>query len=184
MLRAAGLATGDLGGIAVGLGPGSYTGLRIGVTAAKMLAYALDVPLVGLDSLDILARNAPAHVRHVVVIADAQRGDLYTAEFARDADDDPLGRTTATRIEPQDQWLNRLAEGALVIGPGIDRLRSPLPTRFSKGDPTTSLPDPSKLLDLARDVWASGRRDDPWLLEPHYLRRSAAEEQWDKRSRP
>src|SRR5437016_669832 len=55
-LRAAGLAPRDLGLIAVGLGPGSYTGLRIGLTAAKTLAYAAKVPLVGFDSLEATAR--------------------------------------------------------------------------------------------------------------------------------
>lgn len=184
LLREAGLAPRDLGGIAVGIGPGSYTGLRIGVTAAKTLAYALSTPLVSLDSLEILARNAPDDALRVAVIADAQRGELYTAEFVREAPAAPLIRATPTQIEPQDVWLTRLAQGTHVLGPGLERLRSPLADVYRRADPAASWPDPIHLLNLAREAWASGRRDAPWFLEPQYLRRSAAEEQWEKRSKP
>ncbi|MBX6311644.1 MAG: tRNA (adenosine(37)-N6)-threonylcarbamoyltransferase complex dimerization subunit type 1 TsaB, partial [Isosphaeraceae bacterium] len=84
LLRRANLAPQDLDAIAVGLGPGSYTGLRIGLTAAKTLAYATGCPLIGLDSFEVLARNAPDDALMISVIADAQRGgDLYHAPFTR-----------------------------------------------------------------------------------------------------
>jgi tRNA threonylcarbamoyladenosine biosynthesis protein TsaB len=181
LLRNAGLTARDLGGIAVGLGPGSYTGLRIGVTAAKTLAYALGVPLVGLDSLEVLARNAPDTALLVAAVADAQRGDVYAAEFRRQAAGAPLTRVGRTRVEGRDTWLGGLAAGTLVVGPGLDRLGAPLPGHVVRGTPEMSRPDPLRLLDLAREAWISGRRDDPWALEPLYLRRSAAEEQWDQR---
>jgi len=184
LLSEAGLTPRDLGGIAVGIGPGSYTGLRIGVTAAKTLAYALGTPLVSLDSLEILARNAPEDALRVAVIADAQRGDLYTAEFVRQAPAAPLIRSELTGIESQEDWLSRLADGTLVLGPGLDRLRSPLAETCPRADAAAAWPNPARLLELAREAWASGRRDTPWFLEPQYLRRSAAEEQWDKRSKP
>lgn len=183
LLRAAGLTPRELGGIAVGLGPGSYTGLRIGVTAAKTLAYALGIPLVGLDSLEVLARNAPGDVLRVAVIGDAQRGELYAAEFGRETAGAPLVRLAPTRIEPQDRWLANLSAGSFVLGPGLDRLRLPLPDTCVRGEVATAQPDPVRLWALAHEAWAQGRRDDPWLLEPHYLRRSAAEEQWEQRSR-
>ena len=184
LLESAGVAIGEVGGIAVGLGPGSYTGLRIGVTAAKVLAYTLGVPLVGLDSLEVVARNAPPHARRVAVIADAQRGEVYAADFARPSDDAPLDRLGATRIERLEDWLGGLPEGTFVLGSALDRLRAPLPAGAARGDSASGRPEPANLLALARETWATGRRDDPWQLEPLYLRRSAAEEQWDKRSRP
>jgi tRNA threonylcarbamoyladenosine biosynthesis protein TsaB len=179
LLRAAGLAPGDLDLIAVGLGPGSYTGLRIGLTAAKTLAYAAGKPLVGLDSLEAIARNAPEEARRVAVIADAQRGDVYAADFARAEPGGPLVRTVPTRIEPLARWLNRLAEGTVVLGPGVDRLRTPLPSSARRVEPSADWPDVRRLIDLAREAWQAGRRDDPWFLEPLYLRRSAAEDQWE-----
>ncbi len=181
LLRAAGLRPGDLDGIVVGLGPGSYTGLRIGLTAAKMLAYALGKPLAGLDSLELVAQNAPRDVLCVVPIADAQRGDLYTSEFRREGPGESLVRVRPTQIEAQELWKARLSPGSCIVGPGLDRLRSSLPEGVIASDPDTAWPDPEHLLALARRVWASGRRDDPWVLEPLYLRKSAAEDQWEQK---
>jgi tRNA threonylcarbamoyladenosine biosynthesis protein TsaB len=185
LLADAGLAPADLGGLAVGLGPGSYTGLRVGLTAAKTLAYALRVPLAGLDSLELVARNAPGDALRVAVIADAQRGDLYAADFARDAEGAPLNRLTPTRVVPLDRWAADLPAGTLVLGPALTtpRLADAAPPHAVRPDtPDADWPDPLRLADLARDVWRSGRRDDPWPLEPVYLRRSAAEEQWERKA--
>ena len=185
LLAAAGLKVADLDGLVVGLGPGSYTGLRIGITAAKTLAYAAGKPLAGLDSLEIVAHNAPAEALRVAVIADAQRGDLYAADFARESAGGVLLRLTPTRVVSFDAWAAALAEGTLVLGPAaaLERVAVRLPPWVGIPDnPDIHWPDPHRLAELARAVWQSGRRDDPWFLEPVYLRRSAAEEQWDKRA--
>jgi tRNA threonylcarbamoyladenosine biosynthesis protein TsaB len=181
LLRQAGVALADLDGLAVGLGPGSYTGLRVGLMAAKALAYAARKPLVGLDSLEVVARNAPADAPRVAVVADAQRGDLAVAEFARPGPDAPLVRLGPTRIEPAALVPDRLPPSTLVLGPGLDRLKAPWPDALLRGDPSWDRPDGARLAALALDVWATGRRDDPWSLEPVYLRRSAAEDKWDPR---
>lgn len=181
LLREAGLTVADLDGIAVGLGPGSYTGLRIGLTAAKTLAYTTSKPLVGLDSLEVIASNAPAGERRVSVVADAQRGDLYVADFARAESSVPLVRTAPTRIESLADWSAGLTEPTLVLGPGLERLRSPLPEHARTAPAERNWPDGDRLIHLARQLWATGRRDDPMFLEPRYLRRSAAEEQWEKK---
>jgi tRNA threonylcarbamoyladenosine biosynthesis protein TsaB len=173
----------DLSGIAVGVGPGSYTGLRIGVTAAKTLAYAIGVPLVGLDSLEIVARGAPDDALFVSAIGDAQRGDLYVADFHRPTPRAPLERLAPTRVVAVDEWADSLPEEAFLIGPAlaVGRLAAAIPARFRRPDnPQENWPHPRGLLDLARETWATGRRDDPFSLEPTYLRRSAAEDQWEK----
>ncbi len=184
MLRAADLKPGDVELLAVGVGPGSYTGLRVGLMAAKTLAYATGRPLVGLDSLEVVARNAPADAMRVSVIADAQRGQLYVADYDRVAEGH-LVRAGTSRIEPLDAWLARLEPATLVLGPGLDsaRIRAALPAGLSAGDPALNYPAGHHLIDLARQKWADGRRDDLWLLEPLYLRRSSAEEQWNFRLR-
>jgi tRNA threonylcarbamoyladenosine biosynthesis protein TsaB len=185
LLARVGLTVADLDGLVVGLGPGSYTGLRIGLTAAKTLAYAAGKPLAGVDSLDIVARNAPDETLLVSVIADAQRGDLYVADFRRPAVGLPLERLGATRIVPLGDWVAALPHETLVLGPAVtlDRVATRLPpTARLPAHPDAHWPDPHRLAELALEVWQSGRRDDPWYLEPVYLRRTAAEEQWDKAS--
>lgn len=178
LLDRAAVAPDELGGIAVGLGPGSFTGLRVGVTAAKTLAYALGRPLVGLETLDVIARNAPADAMAVAAVADAQRGDLFAAEYARDGTG-ALVRTGPVRIVPAGPWLEALATGTLVLGPGLEAVRFPLPERLPTAPEAWHLPDPLRLLEAAREAFEEGRRDDPWFLEPRYLRRSAAEEKAD-----
>ncbi len=182
LLASAGVATADLGAIAVGLGPGSYTGTRVGVTAAKTLAYATGATLIGLDSLHVIAQNAPPDATRVAVIADAQRNEVYVAEFAR-SPGEPLRTDGPTRIEPLSAWVGRLEPGTLVLGPALDspRIRPLIPPDRRADDDERNAPRAAPMIAIAREAIAAGRCDNPWLLEPMYLRRSAAEDQWDAR---
>jgi tRNA threonylcarbamoyladenosine biosynthesis protein TsaB len=184
VLAEAGLSAREVDVIGVGLGPGSYTGLRVGVTAAKTLSYATGAALVGLDSLEAVARNAPLEISRVWVVADAQRGDVYTAELVREKAGSPLVKARECQIEALSTWLTRLVPGVLVLGPGLEspRIRAAVPPELITTDSALNHPDGYKLIELAEEAWKSGRRENSWLLEPRYLRRSAAEEQWDARN--
>jgi tRNA threonylcarbamoyladenosine biosynthesis protein TsaB len=185
LLGAASIRVADLNLIGVGLGPGSYTGLRIGLTAARILAYTSKADLVGFDSLEAVAGSAPPGAPRVVVVSDAQRGAVYTAEFRRTAPGSELAPVAATRIEPLESWAARLQPGTMVMGPGLasGRIRAAIPagvaTPSDEGRPSQAW----ALIELVARHWKAGRRDDLWTLEPNYLRRSAAEDQWDARAR-
>lgn len=187
LLAGAKLMPEELHGIAVGLGPGSYTGLRIGLTAAKTLAYATGCVLVGLDSLEAIAAGAPEDALRVAVVVDAQRGGVYAEDFEREAPGAPLLRVRPSRVLPSIEWLASLTPGTVVIGPDLHRLRIDWPAdlvRFPL-DPQSSsgagFPQPLALIEMARRAWTEGRREDPWALEPIYLRRSGAEEKAETR---
>ena len=183
LLLAAGLEAVELSTIAVGLGPGSYTGLRIGLTAARMLAYVAGAKLLGFDSLEGFAQNAPDDVLNVRVIADAQRGDVYCAAFERTEVGGVLRAVAPSRIEPIAGWVEGLESGAFVLGPGLNAssIRGALPARVVVADPDLNQPSGRRLVELARRVAASGAEFDLWRLEPNYIRRSAAEDQWAAR---
>ncbi len=183
LLREANLTVMDLGVVAVGLGPGSYTGLRIGLTAARTLAYAAGAVLLGLDSLEAWARTASPEAPRVYVVADAQRGDVYAADFRRGSPRDPLELAIASRIERLADWSQRLERQGLVVGPGLDlpRIRAAIPAGMQIADIRPEQNRGLALLELALQLHAAGHRADLWAVEPNYLRRSAAEETWDAR---
>ncbi|APW60875.1 tRNA (adenosine(37)-N6)-threonylcarbamoyltransferase complex dimerization subunit type 1 TsaB [Paludisphaera borealis] len=184
LLLSAGLKPVDLTTIAVGLGPGSYTGLRIGLTAARMLAYAAGARILAFDSLEGFAQNAPDDALKVWAVADAQRGDVYCAAFERTEAGGALTAVAPSRIEPFGRWAEGLEAGTLVLGPALnaEAIRSALPSRVVAGDSALNQPSGRRLVELARRIAASGAEFDLFSLEPNYIRRSAAEDLWDARA--
>ena len=119
LLAEVGWRASDIDLVAVTVGPGSFTGLRIGVTAAKSLAYAAEAKCVAVDTLAVLAAQAGGASGWAVV--DAQRSEVFAAPFASG---EPTAEPT---IVPQDEWLARLTPGETVIGPVLRKLREQLP---------------------------------------------------------
>jgi tRNA threonylcarbamoyladenosine biosynthesis protein TsaB len=183
LLTNAGVRPFDLSAIGVGLGPGSFTGLRIGLTAAKTLAYAVGCPLFTFDSLEAIAGNAPNEALRVVAIGDAQRGDLFAADFAREEPGGPLRRTAPTRLERADSWPATLRDGTFIVGPALGRAEPPWPPGVVRCDGAAGYPAGQRMIELVREQMMRGQPVDPWFLEPEYTRRSAAEEKAESAGR-
>ncbi len=167
--------------VAVAVGPGSFTGLRIGVATAKTLAYAIGCPVVGVDTLAAIAWRAPVGIARVHVALDAGRGELFVGVFSRDRSG-AMNCEETTRLAHADRWLKELREGDVVTGPAVDALASFLPAGVVTIDAELRAPTAEAVGRLGLVMHRAGRFDDPMRLVPRYHRRTAAEEQWDKRS--
>lgn len=166
--------------VVVSRGPGSYTGLRVGIMSAKTFAYATGCALLAVDTFAALALQAPASVTRVDVLADAQQDKVYVQSFVRSAQD--WRQSTELSIRRFADWLGAREPSAWVTGPGLLKWASHLPVEVPMVDASLWEPHPASLLRLGLARYLVGERDDPLTLEPLYLRPSSAEEQWRARS--
>ena len=164
------------------VGPGSFTGLRVGVTTAKTLAYSVGADILGVDTLETIAARAPRSVKVLSVAMDAQRGDVVARQFER-ARDGWLWPTGPAVLIAAEAWVGSLAPGTCVSGPVLRKLADQLPEGAVVLDGHDWAPSAAAVGRLAVRDYRAGRRDDVWSLVPRYSRRSAAEEKWEKRQR-
>ena len=168
--------------VAVTIGPGSFTGLRVGITTAKVFAYAVGAEVLGIDTLEAIADAAPSEVQTLSAAVDAQRGEVVAQTFQRRPDGwfDPTGKAQLVAIEA---WLSQLPPHSIVSGPALRKWPESLPSQVTALDPKYWHPTAANVARLAIRHYTAGRRDDLWKLAPRYSRRSAAEEKWDKLGR-
>ncbi|MEM9185708.1 MAG: tRNA (adenosine(37)-N6)-threonylcarbamoyltransferase complex dimerization subunit type 1 TsaB [Planctomycetota bacterium] len=164
LLAEAGWKAGEIDAVAVTVGPGSFTGLRIGVTAAKTLAYAAGVECVAVNTLAVLAAQVDTPAAAGWAVLDAQRRELFAARL-----DSPNG----VQILAQEDWLALLKRDELVTGPVLSRLEDRLPAGVAAADESAWAPRAETVAEIAA---ASSQRVSPFELLPNYYRLSAAEE--------
>lgn len=168
--------------VAVTVGPGSFTGLRVGVATAKTFAYAVGAEVLGVDTLETIAAGVPHDISAVSVAVDAQRGGVVAGSFVRDADG--WFRPVAEgKLVDARQWLDSLPAGTLIAGPVLRKLADRAPDHVTVLDSQYWHPKAANVGLLAARDCEAGRRDDLWSLVPRYSRRSAAEEKWDEKNR-
>jgi tRNA threonylcarbamoyladenosine biosynthesis protein TsaB len=179
----AGVALPSLSGVAVGLGPGLYTGMRVGVATAKTLAQALQIPIIGIPSLDLLAFEVRYSSKLICACIDARRGEVFSA-FYRQV---PGGvqRVSKYFVEPPERLAIEVGsriEEVLFIGNGALLYRDKLPThRTEYAALSRAFPNAAALLELALPRFFREETDPLLDLEPLYLRRADAQISWEKR---
>lgn len=179
-LAAHGLRLADLDAIAVGRGPGGFTGLRLGVSVAQGLAFGADLPAIGISNLAavaqaMLARDAA--VTHVLVANDARMKEVYTALYRRG--DDGLAALVGTeRVASPDSVTIEAPRGARIVGAGrgfraYPQLAGRLRGQLDAIDDAI-LPDAGAIATLAAAAVRAGRAGPPESLQPVYLRDNVA----------
>lgn len=181
--RAAEVRLADLGAIAVGTGPGLFTGLRVGLASAKAMAYALRIPMIGAGSLDLLAFPVRCTTKTIVAVVDARRGEVFAASYR--ATPGGLQRLDGPRVcAPADlaSDLQARNEDCLLVGDGALRYREQLERRgVEHAEPALAHPSAWALVQLAH---AQALREEfvgPDEIHPTYLRKPDAEANWQQR---
>ena len=170
--------------IAVDLGPGLFTGPRVGIAAAKAMAQALRIPMIGVSSLDLLAFPVRHTNRLIVAVVDARRGEVFQA-FYRQV---PGGvqRITEPQVDRPEELASELLardEELLLVGDGAIRHREVFDDvrRVELADEGLAHPSATSLVQLAHPQALREEFVAPWELTPLYLRKPDAEINWSTR---
>ncbi len=157
----------------VSIGPGSYTGLRVGITSAKSFAYATGCKLIAVPTFSAIALQAPDEAREVWVIADALQGMIYVQRFSRSRSDSrPLDEL---RIDRAEAMLSQLPGEAWITGPGLAVHAKWLPANARIATEERWEPTVECVLRAGLSL-SPVSREELFALEPLYLRGSSAEE--------
>jgi tRNA threonylcarbamoyladenosine biosynthesis protein TsaB len=178
ILTDAGWSLDDLDGFAVSLGPGSFTGLRIGLSIVKGLAWATGKPLVGVPTLDGLAANVSFVPYMICPILDARKGEIYAALYRQGDEGIPERLTSYMAIKPE-EMLALISETTVIIGDGLlshgDYLRRELGNLLVLAPPHLSVIHASSVAWLGWHRLRSGEFEDVSSCTPLYVRPSEAE---------
>ncbi|MBF0840225.1 tRNA (adenosine(37)-N6)-threonylcarbamoyltransferase complex dimerization subunit type 1 TsaB [Staphylococcus lentus] len=169
MLKEANIVPKDLTEIVVANGPGSYTGLRIGITTAKTLAYALNIPVYEVSSLKALAHTTDIKETLIVPIFDARRNHVFTGVYKYE--DNVLTNVmedTYISIEALKEYLESLNKTYIYVGKDAEKLEDQL-----AGEIKSYLPDASRMYDIKEEPVTNVHE-----LKPRYLKLSEAEQNW------
>lgn len=162
--------------IAVSIGPGSFTGLRIGLATAKSLSYAWGVPIIGVPTLEALAHNFPFD--RVLTMLDAQKNKAYCQCF------EGLRAVDDIRVQSIEEIVLTAGtfEGKTILcGDAVDKIKIELPSNVEIAPMNLKMPRAVNVGLCARRRFEEGMIDNVMNLEPLYVRRSEAEVLWEKR---
>lgn len=171
----------DLGLIGVGLGPGSFTGLRIGLTLAKTLAFARGLPLIGVSTLDALAHNATEQDILICPALDALKNEVYCASYSKDKHG--LRCIQAPAARDPSVWTMELSENnekVFILGSALEKYEGIFRENLRDKIRVPSLNEQNRISaayvgKIAFEKFKESGPDDPGILEPMYCRLSEAE---------
>lgn len=174
----------DIELISVSIGPGSFTGLRIGLATAEAMAYSWKIPLTGVNTLKALAYNIPIEGLRLACVLDAQRGNYYLAEYEWEKEE-LIQKTEVEVIAKSDliEKLGLVSKPAIILGESNKIDASELAPNTSIARSGLNLPKGSSIALLAKEQYKTETHEkkDFFGLEPYYIRRSQAEVMLDEK---
>jgi len=163
--------------IAIVSGPGSFTGLRVGVTAAKIFAHSTGAKVIALDTFQTVAAAVPSCTGVISIGVDAQRGEVVAAVLRPSAKGSPEMIAKPTLMTVSDWWKHAEQYGSVLFtGPALERWHAQAPPHIVLAAESDWFPRASLAGKLAVSRITSEQFDDVWSLLPIYSRLSAAEE--------
>jgi len=172
-----GLAASQTELVTVGIGPGSFTGLRVGIVAAKSIAYACGISVAGVPTLRTIVENVSEEFDRATVAIDAQRQELFLQRFRRESDGGWIAETEI-EIVSFDEWCAGLSGEDVVLGPGLEPFREILNGKCRLLDDSMWMPRAGVVGELGQKP---EYQQTAWDVVPLYVRKSAAEEKWEKK---
>lgn len=166
VVKDAGYTINDIDGVAVSMGPGSYTGLRIGVSAAKGLCYALNIPLIAIDTLEVMARQIVVENAIIVPMVDARRMEVYNAAY--DSSYHKIRETKAETIT--EDSFSEFDSTIHLLGDGAGKCREILNSEKFIYHDNVLFPSAFQMCSLSYDKYKISDTVDVAYFEPFYLK--------------
>ncbi len=172
VLDAAGLDIRDIDYFASGLGPGSFTGMRVGIATIKGLSWSLKKPVVGIPTLDILSRNADLIEGLVIPMLDAKRGLVYSALYRKNNNN--FKKMGADMLLTPEALFKKAKPGSVILGDAVDLYRDKILSKVKGAvilDRDFWYPKPHNIIRLALENIGAGKKNlsNAFDLEPIYL---------------
>ena len=183
VMQAAGVSWEELDGVAISLGPGSFTGLRIGMAAAKGIVFATQKPLIGVQTLDAIALSCPIIDRPLWCLLDARKQEIYAACYQAGPHGLPEQCSPVEAIRPE-RLLERIKGPALLAGSGLNEYHDLFAEKedLQLISPALSSPSAVRIGFLAAEQLLRGEIHDPATIAPMYVRASEAEVNLQKKN--
>lgn len=186
VLEDSGITLDDIDVIGVSKGPGSFTGIRIGMACAQGIAHGLNKPMIGVNSLDGLAYNLMGDKALICPMIDAQRNEVYTSLYNWDGQSvKRLWEYKLIKIQELYEHLRDKNSDVIVLGDGAYLLKEIMEEKdldnISFSHPIFSMPRASSIAAIALQEFILGKKDDCFSIKPFYIRKSNAEEKWEER---
>ena len=165
----------DIEAVAVSIGPGSFTSVRVGVTIAKSLAYSMNIKIAGVSSLMALAMNIPSTEKNICAVLDAKRDEVYSAIYKYR--DNQLVEIRQEKVEPIENLLKDITEPAIFVGDAAVKYKSELEGKNNSllAAEQFNIVRSSNCALLGSLKLGSGKSDDVMGLVPNYLRKTDVE---------